>query len=193
MLPNWGDAEEVRLLPALVARAVDGDERAVQFVLPGFARRIFLTVRRMHLRYDETEDACAEALARAWSALPNLRDPTTVLSWLDRLAVHAGRQILRRRLYEASRMTKLASLNRIPTFQSDAILARELRTDLGHLLGDEAAALLWAVKCEGRSIREVADAARRGERAVRKDLRKAIELARTRGDSNRRELFLRVP
>jgi RNA polymerase sigma-70 factor, ECF subfamily len=88
----------------LVLRARAGDHEAFTALIGGAIDRLYAVARLIVRDDDRARDAVQDALLRAWTGLPGLRDPDRFDAWLHRLLVHAcyraARQERSRRIVE---------------------------------------------------------------------------------------------
>ena len=88
----------------LVLRARAGDHDAFTALINGAIDRLYSVARLIVRDNDRARDAVQDALLRAWTGLPGLRDPDRFDAWLHRLLVHAcyraARQERSRRIVE---------------------------------------------------------------------------------------------
>lgn len=75
----------------LVLRASAGDHEAFTALIDGAIDRLYAVARLIVRDDDRARDAVQDALLRAWTGLPGLRDPDRFDAWLHRLLVHAER------------------------------------------------------------------------------------------------------
>src|SRR5262245_25185151 len=72
-----------------VLRAIQGDHEAFAALIAVSANRLVALAGRILRDPDRAEDATQEAVVRAWSELPRLRDPARFEAWLRRMVVNA--------------------------------------------------------------------------------------------------------
>jgi|SRR5450759_1905730 len=88
----------------LVLRARAGDHEAFTALIGGAIDRLYAVARLIVRDDDRARDAVQDALLRAWTGLPGLRDPDRFDAWLHRLLVYAcyraARQERSRRIVE---------------------------------------------------------------------------------------------
>ena len=88
----------------LVISARAGDHEAFTALIGGAIDRLYAVARLIVRDDDRARDAVQDALLRAWTGLPGLRDPDRFDAWLQRLLVHAcyraARQERSRRIIE---------------------------------------------------------------------------------------------
>jgi len=73
----------------LVLRAQGGDHEAFTTLVDASIDRLYAAARLILHDDDRARDVVQDALLRAWTALPGLRDPERFEAWLHRLLVHA--------------------------------------------------------------------------------------------------------
>jgi RNA polymerase sigma-70 factor (ECF subfamily) len=73
----------------LVERAMHGDHDAFTALASAAADRLYATATLILRDRSAAEDAVQEALIRAWTGLPKLRDADRFGAWLHRLLMHA--------------------------------------------------------------------------------------------------------
>jgi RNA polymerase sigma-70 factor (ECF subfamily) len=87
---DGGDAAEV-------ARARSGDEEAFRRLVEGYSSRLFRLAYRMTGNEMDAEDVVQETFLKAFQRLDQFEERSSFGSWLHRIAVHAGCDLLRRR------------------------------------------------------------------------------------------------
>lgn len=80
----------------LVVSAQNGDRNAFSELVRLHAQGVLNVVHRMCGDAQLAEDAAQETFIRAWQSLPSYRPETPLRSWLYRIAVNAGTDMLRR-------------------------------------------------------------------------------------------------
>jgi RNA polymerase sigma-70 factor (ECF subfamily) len=84
-----------------IEAAIAGDRAAVAALTRAFLPRVFGLCLRLSRRRDLAEDATQETFVRALRALPRLRDPARLPSWMLTIAANTVREIARKRPREA--------------------------------------------------------------------------------------------
>jgi RNA polymerase sigma-70 factor (ECF subfamily) len=142
---------------ALVERARRGDREAFGVLAGGSVDRLYAIARLILRDAELAEDATQEALVRAWSGLPRLRDPERFDAWLYRLVVHACADVGRHRRRWRAEITLLpvepAEPDRASELADRDLLERGLRR-----LSDAQRTILVLHFYVGLSPGETADA-----------------------------------
>jgi len=89
--------DEALALSQLVARARAGDRAAGDGLVRAFAAEVYGVLFRIVGNHEDAEDLAQEVFVRALSALDLYRGDGAFGGWLLRIAVHVGRDHLRRR------------------------------------------------------------------------------------------------
>jgi len=85
----------------LVARALAGDRWAEDAIFRRHAPRITALASRLLQRHAEADDVVQDTFVAAFDKLSELRDPTALAPWLNRIAVNLVRRRLRVRTLRA--------------------------------------------------------------------------------------------
>lgn len=81
----------------LVTRAKKGDVAAFESLYRWYNDRLYNFVRQLPLPPEDAADVVQESFIRAWNSLPSLRNDAMFGSWLHRIALNRGRDLLERR------------------------------------------------------------------------------------------------
>ena len=84
-----------------IARAIEGDRAAVSAIAKAFLPRVYGLCLRLARRRDLAEEATQETFVRALRALPRLRDPERLASFVLTIAATTVREMARRAPREA--------------------------------------------------------------------------------------------
>jgi len=137
-----------------IALAISGDRSAVAALTRAFLPRVYGLCARMSRRRDLAEDATQETFVRALRALPRLRDPERLPSWILTIAANTVREMARRAPREGALEVEPPAVDRSPD------PARAAREDaLEHALGmldDEERELFLLHSVEGQSLEALA-------------------------------------
>lgn len=96
--------------PALVQRAIDGDQEAYAALVRSAARRLYLVAHRILRDSDAAEDAVQQTLLIIWKELPRLRDADRFEGWSYRIVTRAA-------LAEAKRRGRSRNINEIAGYE----------------------------------------------------------------------------
>ncbi|MDZ7779106.1 MAG: RNA polymerase sigma factor [Gemmatimonadota bacterium] len=145
----------------LLARASEGDARAIRTLYDRFSPRVYAVVRRIAGDDDLAQDCAQEAWIRAIRALPTFRGDARFSTWLHRIAVNAALQALRKTRTRSKRETPTEEGSRttdIPVAPShgDTLLQQRLSTALDEL-PDGMRRVLILHDVEGYTHDEIAD------------------------------------
>ena len=80
----------------LVRRTIRGDGKAFGLLVERHMPVVYRVVRRMCSDRAEAEAITQEAFLRAWESLNRSKDPPVFLPWVIRIAVNAGRDMLKK-------------------------------------------------------------------------------------------------
>lgn len=122
----------------LLARASDGDARAIRTLYDRFSPRVYAVVRRIAGDDDLAQDYAQEAWIRAIRALPTFRGDARFSTWLHRIAVNSALQALRKTRTRLRRETPAEERPRAPAppvgpSHGDTLLQERLATALDAL------------------------------------------------------------
>lgn len=161
--------DEALALARLVERARAGDRAAGDALVRGFAAEVYGVLFRIVGNHEDAEDLVQETFVRALTSLELYRGEGAFGAWLLRIAVHAGRDHLRRRgrapkrfaleqLAEAGReLEDKRAPGRPPSEADQRELTASLAAALDRLPTNLRAAVALRV-LEGREYDEVAAA-----------------------------------
>ncbi|MGO9557962.1 MAG: RNA polymerase subunit sigma-70 [Acidimicrobiales bacterium] len=82
---------------ALLSSARQGDEGAYGELVEGHRAELRAHCYRMLASFDDAEDAVQEALTRAWRGLPSFEAPSSIRTWLFKIATNTAIDVARRR------------------------------------------------------------------------------------------------
>ncbi len=109
-----------------VAEANDLDRAQVEELFARYRPRVLGLCRRLLGRRETAEDACQEALAKAYEALPRFRVGSPMWPWLATIAANACRDAARREHPE----TSIDVLDRVDTVDLEELVSRRSRAGL---------------------------------------------------------------
>ena len=89
-------AEASPLEASLMARIQNQEEGAFQELFTQFQQRIYRTALRILKEKQFAEDALQETFLNVYRAAPTFRGDSTLGTWMNRIAVNASLEILRR-------------------------------------------------------------------------------------------------
>jgi RNA polymerase sigma-70 factor (ECF subfamily) len=142
---------------ALVERARSGDRDAFAVLALGAVDRLYAIARLVLRDADLAEDATQEALVRAWTGLPRLRDAERFDAWLYRLVVRSCADVGRSRRRWRSEVTLLPRESAEPDGSSGLADRDQLERGLRRL-NDAQRTILVLHFYVGLSSSETADA-----------------------------------
>lgn len=90
-------SEAAALDAAAIEAAIRGERDAVSRLTEAFLPRVFGLCLRMCRQRELAEEATQEAFVRALRALPRLREPDRLKSWMLTIAANTMRELLRKR------------------------------------------------------------------------------------------------
>ncbi len=144
----------------LVGLARGGNNRAFELLVERHRVRLFAAAMRHGRDYDDANDVCQEALARAWSRLATLDHPRRFGAWLEQIVIHLSLDFQRR---QSARARRSVSLERIeeqgedPALDSSSPEARRRSAMQERILEQEIAAqLLRSIDQLPETLREAA-------------------------------------
>ncbi|MEX2465384.1 MAG: RNA polymerase sigma factor [Gemmatimonadota bacterium] len=145
----------------LLARASEGDPRAIRTLYDRFSPRVYAVVRRIAGDDDLAQDYAQEAWIRAIRALPTFRGDARFSTWLHRIAVNAALQAVRkaetRRKREAPAVDDMMNTDvAVAPSHGDAFLQQRLSKALDEL-PDGMRRVLILHDVEGYTHEEIGD------------------------------------
>jgi RNA polymerase sigma-70 factor, ECF subfamily len=81
----------------LLLSAREGDQDAFRALVDAHRAELHAHCYRMLASYHDAEDALQDAMVRAWRALPNFEERSTLRAWLYKIATNAALDVARRR------------------------------------------------------------------------------------------------
>jgi RNA polymerase sigma-70 factor (ECF subfamily) len=128
----------------LVVRARAGDRDAFSQLAAGSLGRLNAIARLIVRDEGRAEDAVQDALVDAWRDLRGLRDPDRFDAWLNRLLVHACRNVTRRDWRRRRIELPLLATDGpfIPDIQQSSALTDEIERGLRRLTIDQRSVLV---------------------------------------------------
>jgi RNA polymerase sigma-70 factor, ECF subfamily len=91
-----GRTNEARqVTPEVIEGAIRGDREAVAALTRAYLPRVFGLCLRLSRHRDLAEEASQEAFVRALRALPRLREPGRLTSWMLTIAANTTRELMR--------------------------------------------------------------------------------------------------
>jgi RNA polymerase sigma-70 factor, ECF subfamily len=144
----------------LVDRTLAGDQRAFEFLVVKYQRRVERLIARLVRDADRVPDIAQETFIRAYKALPSFRGEAQFYTWLYRIAVNTAK----RELMQMKNDPLVYESSRVGQGEEDETysLNHELTTD------DTPEALL--------ASRQIADAVNQALALLPEDLRQALVL-----------------
>jgi len=166
----------------LVAEVIDRDRKATAEFVARYADCVYSYIRkRIMPRQEAVDDLVQEVFLAAWKSLKNFRGDAGLRYWLLGIARHKVEDYYRSRLREAEWPAGEDEAPAEPgiTPLLEEQLDRELARDrvyrvLSNLPENYCLALMWRY-LENRSIREIAEATGKTEKAVERVLARARE------------------
>lgn len=141
--------------PDTIEAAVRGERPAVEALVQAYLPRVYGLALRLTRRQELAEEATQETFVRALRALPNLRGPERLTSWLLTITANTVREQARK----ANRMDSLeVEPPTIDARQDDAAAARAkaLERAVAELPGEERELFLLHT-IEGVGLRDLAE------------------------------------
>jgi RNA polymerase sigma-70 factor (ECF subfamily) len=148
--------------PILVARARDGDSRALAVLLERHAPKVERLARHLLRDPDDASDAAQEALAKVCVRLKQFRGDAQFSTWLHRLVVNTCRDAAERRRARAHEPLAEDLQSGADDDPARAAGISELRRELCHSLAGVSAQQAQVVLLKdalGYSFEEIAEAA----------------------------------
>lgn len=81
----------------LIARFQQGDESAFNALVRKYQEPVYQTARRLLNSHEEAQDVSQDTFIRAYTALGEFRGEASFSTWIYRIAVNLGLNVLRRR------------------------------------------------------------------------------------------------
>lgn len=131
--PDADDIPRDDIEPELIAKAREGDERAVRALYDRYSPRVYAVVRRIVGEDDLAEDCAQEAWIRALRALPGFRGEARFGTWLHRIAVNSALQMIRKEKKRTERETSIPVDLPVSPSVGDPLLAKKLQAALDQL------------------------------------------------------------
>jgi RNA polymerase sigma-70 factor (ECF subfamily) len=150
--------------PALVARALDGDQRAFETLLERHQARVLRVLRLLGVRPEDREDVAQEVFVRVFRYLSGYKPGHAFAGWIYRITVNAVHdyrsQLMRRRRDEVQWTPGLEGTSRVAEDatgggEEELILRNRLEAAL-IVLSDRERAVFVLCEMEGLSTSEVA-------------------------------------
>lgn len=114
----------------LVRRAQRGSKDAFVALIEAHKLAMYRTAKTLLTKEEDVEDALSEAVLRAFSGLPDLREPGYFKAWLMRLVINCAVDLLRSQRGEAP----LRALSEAPSAPRQAEERRDLALDVQSVL-----------------------------------------------------------
>jgi RNA polymerase sigma-70 factor (ECF subfamily) len=154
----------------LVQRAQAGDDKAFEFLVIKYQRRVERLIGRMVRDVDLVPDIAQETFIRAYRGLANFRGDAQFYTWLYRIAVNTAKK----QLVDLKR-DPVVSMSALKTADDDETFGAELEQTLG-ASDEETPDAVLASKEIAQAVNEVMD-------ALPEELRQAIVLREMDGMS----------
>ena len=126
-------AGSIDIEPELIARACEGDNKAVRALYDRYAPRVYAVVRRIAGDDDLAHDCAQETWMRAIRALPTFRGEARLGTWLHRIAVNTALQTIRKEKSLAQREAPMPEDIAVAPDLGDPLLARKLEAAMDQL------------------------------------------------------------
>lgn len=126
-------AGRIDIEPELIARACEGDNKAVRALYDRYAPRVYAVVRRIAGDDDLAHDCAQETWMRAIRALPTFRGEARFGTWLHRIAVNTALQTIRKEKSLAQREAPMPEDVAVAPDLGDPLLARKLEAAMDQL------------------------------------------------------------
>jgi len=157
-------AKAAPLESSLMARVKNQEEGAFQELFTQFQERIYRTALRILKEKQFAEDALQETFLKVYRSAPTFRGDSTLGTWMNRIAVNASLEILRRNKkhqqgnnLDISSERALADPRQLSPY--DFLKKREVgeRVSVGlEKLGEKHKEVIYKHDLEGYTIREIA-------------------------------------
>jgi RNA polymerase sigma-70 factor, ECF subfamily len=164
-LPERVDADA-----PFVLRAQAGDQKAFEFLVIKYQRRVERLIGRMVRDVDLVPDIAQETFIRAYRGLASFRGDAQFYTWLYRIAVNTAKKYL-----VDLRRNPVVSMSALKTAEDDETSGHELEQSLG-ASDDETPDAVLASKEIAQAVNEAMD-------ALPEELRQAIVLREIEGMS----------
>ena len=156
-------AEASPLEASLMARIQNQEEGAFQELFTQFQQRIYRTALRILKEKQFAEDALQETFLNVYRAAPTFRGDSTLGTWMNRIAVNASLEILRRNRKHQQRNDLDISSERTLTDPKqlspyDYLKKREVGKKVAaglEKLGEKHREVIYRHDLEGYTIREI--------------------------------------
>ena len=157
-------AEASPLEASLMARVQNQEEGAFQELFTQFQQRIYRTALRILKEKQFAEDALQETFLNVYRAAPTFRGDSTLGTWMNRIAVNASLEILRRNRKHQQRngldiSSEWALIDSRQLSPYDSLKKREARKRVAaglEKLRDKHREVIYRHDLEGYTIREIA-------------------------------------
>lgn len=167
---NPGVTERVDADSPFVQRAQAGDDKAFEFLVIKYQRRVERLIGRMVRDADLVQDVTQETFIRAYRGLANFRGDAQFYTWLYRIAVNTAKK----HLVDLKR-DPVISMSALKTAQEDETSGSDLEPSLGASDAETPDAVL--------ASKEIAQAVNEAMDALAEELRQAIVLREIEGMS----------
>jgi RNA polymerase sigma-70 factor, ECF subfamily len=167
---NLASTERLDADAPFVQRAQAGDDKAFEFLVIKYQRRVERLIGRMVRDVDLVPDIAQETFIRAYRGLANFRGDAQFYTWLYRIAVNTAKK----QLVDLKR-NPVVSMSALKTADDDETFGAELEQTLG-ASDEETPDAVLASKEIAQAVNEVMD-------ALPEELRQAIVLREMDGMS----------
>jgi len=142
------------LTPEQIDAAIEGERGAVEALTRAYLPRVFALSLRMCRNHSLAEDATQETFVRALRALPRLRSPERLTSWLLTIAANTTRELARKGQRTSTLEWEPAA---IEAEQDDATVVKQKALDLALAsLGNDERELFLLHTIEGVRLKTLA-------------------------------------
>lgn len=152
------DTPAPRLEPALVQRAMEGDNQAFSILFHSTYRMVVMTVRRYLSEEQALYDAVQETYLKAYLHLDSLRTPEAFCSWLRQIARNSAIALQQKQDRDRALFLPYDETDRLHT-EEDRSAEQDIRLDIRTLLNglpSEQEELLVMVYYDGMKLSEIA-------------------------------------
>jgi len=163
-------SERVDADSPFVQRAQAGDDKAFEFLVIKYQRRVERLIGRMVRDVDLVQDVAQETFIRAYRGLANFRGDAQFYTWLYRIAVNTAKK----HLVDLKR-DPVITMSALKTAEDDETSGAELEPSLGVSDAETPDAVL--------ASKEIAQAVNEAMDALAEELRQAIVLREMEGMS----------